>query len=233
MRVASRFYVLDYDRCLGNTERLYELLLDSVLTVAGDFDIAAMDAERRLAEASGGSFDGLAYIKQRLNGGERYQAVLRIFIARGQSQAPEALLEKGARDFIDYLIPRYPFGILTFGSPTWQSAKLEACSLHTAPHSIMNHKHKVEHMKDWRDDQTGFFSLPEEFSVPTGYSHARELILVDDKAAAFTGIEAGMHGYWLLHRELLLSQVGEVGARVMKVTSFNDIIYHEAAIDKT
>lgn len=234
MRVASRFYVLDYDRCLGNTERLYSLLLESVTSVASDFDIAAMDAERQAAEVSGSSFDGLRYIKQRLGDDQRFRAALRAFIARGQSQPPDALLEEGARDFIDYLVPLYPFGILTFGSPVWQHAKLEACSLHTAPHSIMNHKYKIKHMKDWRDDRTGLFVLPEEFSAPTGYSHAKELILVDDKATAFADIEQGMRGYWLLHHWPLPSQAGEVDdALVSEVTSFQQVIDLEAAIDKT
>jgi FMN phosphatase YigB (HAD superfamily) len=197
------------------------------------FDFVAMDTERDTVELSGGSFDELLYLKNQLVDDAQYQTVIKTFVTLGQSQPPGALLEEGATEFIEYLGERHPFGILTFGSQEWQYAKLQASGLYTVPHIVLSHKHKIMYMKEWRDSQSGLFVLPEEFSTPSGYRYARELVLVDDKAAAFAGIEAGMRGYWLLHRELLPSQAGEVTTRVVRVTSFNDILNYEAAIDKT
>ena len=227
MRVAKRFYVLDYDRCLGNTEQLYRLLQTSVAAVMGDFDTSAMDESRRAADSRGSVFDELEYIKHHAGSPACYQQILRTFIARGQSIGATTLLEEGAVDFIEYLVQRYPFGILTYGRPAWQEAKLEASSLHVVPHIIVDHKYKIRSIRAWRDAQTGLFVLPAEFSDATGYSHAEEVILIDDKATAFADIEKGMRGYWLLHREPLTSQLGEVDALVSKVTSFQQVMDRE------
>jgi hypothetical protein len=233
MQVSPVFYVVDYDRCLGNAERLYLLLQDSVMAVSSNFDCAAMNAERDTVESKGGSFDELRYVDKQLGDTAQYQAALRTFIARGQSQPPSALLEDGALAFIDYLSARHPFGILTFGSPAWQAAKLQASLPRSLPHIIMGHKHKIRYMKQWRDPQTGLFVLPDEFRRATGYSHAAQLVLVDDKAAAFADIEDDMRGYWILHRQPLPSQKGDIDERVTKVVSFQQVIDHEATIDKT
>lgn len=232
-QVSPVFYVVDYDRCLGNAELLYGLLQDSVTAIRNDFDHAAMDAERHMVESRGDSFDVLRYVEQRLGDNAQYHGVLQVFIARGQSLPPGALLEDGAITFIEYLSTRHPFGILTFGSTAWQLAKLQASLPHALPHIIMGHKHKIRYMKQWRDPQTGLFVLPDEFWGATGYSHAAQLVLIDDKAAAFADIEDGMRGYWILHREVLPSQRGDVDGRVTKVTSFRQVIDHEATIDKT
>lgn len=232
MRVSKKFYVLDYDRCLGNAERIYDLLQACTVARSDGFDVDSMNKERDEVESQGGSFDELPYVRRHLSGEVQYQGLLHDFVASGRSMEPGVLLEEGALDLLEQLVRRYPCGILTFGSHDWQRVKIEASLPAEIPYIVMGHKYKIKYMKQWRDERTGLFVLPEEFSAASGYTHAEEVILVDDKAAAFLDIEAGMRGYWILHREPLPSQRGEVTELVSEVGSFRQLLKLEAAIDK-
>ena len=227
-RISRRFYVIDYDRCLGNAEQLYALLQQSVVTVVPEFDLAAMDRERDRVEATGGSFDELEYVRQWVTS-VQYDMLLRRFVESGRRD-PDVLLEAGARELLTYLKPCYPFGILTYGSRDWQLAKISASLPASVPTVVIDHKYKIRHIKEWKDATTGLFELQDVFRQVSGYRYAEEVILVDDKAAAFEGIDASMRGYWITHRELLPSQKGTVGPRVARVSSFPELIALEEVI---
>lgn len=224
-RVSRRFYVIDYDRCLGDAERLYGLLQQSAVIIAPQIDMAAMDIERDKVESRGDSFDELAYIRRFLDD-TQYQALLQRFIDIGRRN-PCVLLEEGAQELLDYLEPRYPFGILTYGSPEWQWAKIKASLPSSMQVIVIDHKYKIRHIKGWKNYETELFELPAGFKRQGDYDATEEVILVDDKAAAFDGIEGRMRGYWMTFRDLLPSQMGTVGPSVVRVTSFSELIRHE------
>lgn len=226
-RISPRFYAIDYDRCLGNAERIYTLLQRCAVALASDFNTTAMDRERDDVEASGDSFDELAYVRRYATTAQ-YRALLDEFITQGRA-APDELLEDGARELLAYVGLRYPFGVLTYGSHDWQLAKIQASLPATVPVAVINHKYKIRHIKQWKDKTTGLFDLPPELRPGGGYRFAREVILVDDKAAAFEGIEPGVRGYWITHRELLPSQKGTVGPLVTRVASFAELVACERA----
>lgn len=226
-RVSRRFYVIDYDRCLGNVERIYDLLQQSAVTIAPQIDIAVMDTERHKVEMRDDSFDALAYVRRFLDD-LQYEELLRRFIEAGRRN-PGALLEEGAQELLDYLESRYPFGILTYGSPDWQWSKIKASLPPSTQVIVIDHKHKVRYIKGWSNHETELFELPPEFKQLGDYETTEEVIIVDDKAAAFDEIGDRMRGYWMTLRNLLPSQMGSVEPTVARVTSFSELISYEEA----
>ncbi len=188
----NTFYVLDFDRCLGRTERLQELLENAVETE----DFVSLDMiqyAHTQVKKTGGSFDTAAYVRQVLK--DRQLDVNRIWGKIETSfltlASGEDLLELYARELLDELTNRQlPFGILTYGGYEWQTAKLKAAGLYTIPHIITSYKEKGKTIAGWQR-QDGWFLIPREFLNDTV---TRTVVLIDDKPVSFQSLPPSTKG---------------------------------------
>jgi hypothetical protein len=225
--VVERFWALDFDRCLARPSVLYDVFID-ILDKRGIVEHDRLLDARRRDELSGGSFDVVSYLfRERLMSEDMFADVAAAFCVQ-VSQRTGEVLEEGAADFLRHLVATdQQFGIVSYGNPRWQDLKIAASGFDGMPRLIVNSKHKGRMIADWYQPDERAFLLPIELT--TGGVLARDVILVDDKAAAFDGLPAQASGYWLqLHDQLLKSQAGTVPGNVLTVKTFTDIIASES-----
>lgn len=191
MRIDT-FYVLDFDRCLGRTEKLQELL-ERVVQREGVVSLDMIKYAHDEVRKTGGSFDTAAYVRQLLK--DRQLDVNQIWgkieAAFLEQAKREDLLEPYAKELLDVLTDRgLSFGILTYGGFEWQSAKLKATGLSRVPHIITSYKEKGRTIASWQRTD-GTFLIPQILMKDT---LAWKIILIDDKPVSFVGIPAGVDG---------------------------------------
>jgi hypothetical protein len=136
----------------------------------------------------------------------------------------EHLISASGRKLLDELSTRQlPFGIITFGEPEHQRLKLQLTGLDEIPYMLADTPEKAAEMGRWKQ-KGGSFRLPAAFNAQI--SEVREIVLVDDKAAAFIGIPSGVRGYLYrpVGREVLDFQVGDVPSSVMTITDLLAIL---------
>lgn len=188
------FFVLDFDRCLGRTEKL-QALLEEAITNEGIVDLGMIQYAHREVKKTGGSFDTAAYVRQVLK--DRQLDVNRIwgkieadFIASAQH---EDVLEPHAKELLDILYERQlPFGIVTFGGYDWQTAKLRASGLIDLSYIITSYKEKGRMIASWQQQDRSFL-IPEELSGEGGLT-VRRVVLIDDKPVSFDDIPGEVIG---------------------------------------
>lgn len=214
------FYALDFDRCIGNIEAVTQLL-DLAVKAAG-IDMAAMERSRTAIESSGGSFDVADWIRQRCTEAE-YTAFIRNYLELPFDET--ALLEPGAGAFVARLgVSNLPFGIITYGGEVWQRTKLQRAGFGDVPTLITSSKEKGREIAWWQRPNRPGFWVPAELSGSGKPIIAEEIVLIDDKAAAFVGLPERARGYMIQHGAgLQPSQRGEVPPRVLCVGSFREI----------
>jgi hypothetical protein len=120
-----------------------------------------------------------------------------------------------------------PFGIVSYGDTDWQTIKIKASGVENIPALITDHTRKAEVIATWqRPDKT--FLLPEELS--TDQTFARSIVLLDDKAIAFTGLPIQARGYWVqpVSGDLLPAQQGTVPENVHIARGLREVITFEA-----
>lgn len=115
-----------------------------------------------------------------------------------------------------------PFGIITFGDPDQQLLKIQLTGLSAIPFMIAPAPEKAAAMQAWH--QTDGFHLPAVFANQVSIVH--DIILVDDKAAAFIDTPEGVHGflYRPVGRPVYEFQAGDVPSSVRTITSLLDIL---------
>lgn len=224
MRTADRFFVLDFDRCLGNTTALQSLLEEVVVRLT-TITREQMQAAQAATEQSGGSFDTAGYVQEKLREqGEpaRWDELARHFVTEGRRRD---LLEPGARELLDMLREQdVPHGIVTYGGRLWQLAKLEATGLADVPYLITDTKEKGRMIAQWR--HVDRFRIPTELA-PDEPLAARALTLVDDKATSFDELPKEADGIYVLPprgQVQLASQQGEVAANVTAVHGLEEAV---------
>jgi hypothetical protein len=226
MVVTERFWAIDFDRCLGDTAALYELFIETV-SLLGLVEAGNLQMIREQARASGGSSDIISYLFDRqLIARESFPSLARAFQERVRSQ-PGGVLEKGAREFLEYLVRTdQSFGIMTYGGEVWQRLKIAASGLGEMSCMIVSSPQKGQIIAQWYHQDKAGFAVPQELN--SGRLWAREVVLIDDKATAFTDLPDQARGYWLQLSDLLLpSQRGDVPDRVAIVKSFGEIVGRE------
>lgn len=219
----SRLWVLDFDRCLGDSDALYEAL-ERLLEERGLFSVQELAKIRHEVERSGGSFDPLRELQRGISH-EQFDALVVAYT--GETQPDEYLLP-GAADLLGRLGEQgEPHMILTYGGEAWQRAKLARAGLAEVPTLIMTHAAKAKEIESWRDDD-GFSldtaAIMHGDRLPVSVC---EIVLVDDKAKAFAGAGKDVRGYWVKTGELLASQQGTVPSQVVSVSSLIDILTRE------
>lgn len=220
------YVLLDFDRCIGNTERL-QSILEEVVSRHSFITLSDMHEARRKSQATAGSFDTATWLKQRLAESgqpERWQDIADDFVASSleeSQQSDSEVLMPGAYQLIDQLKDRQiPYGFLTFGSHEWQVTKLQAAGQAKVPQLIVDRKEKGKLISSWLRD--GKFLLPGELSPvnrPTLVSH---LVFLDDKPDSFIGAPTTNQNICLIHVKdpsgrVVQSQRGEVPQGVTTV----------------
>lgn len=226
---SNTFYALDFDRCLGDVPALVERLarvIDQLGYVSHDELIGMRDA----TEASGGSFDAVAYLRDKA-GSDAVAHVLDSYAAASAIDS-EAFLMPGAQQLLSWLDEAgHPYGIMTFGSEDWQLAKIRLAGLGGIATYVTDTPRKGRRIIDWFNDTRCCYVLPSVYKI----EHAIEsVVLVDDKADAFNGLESipGARGYWVQPNDgvVLLSQQGRVPRNVITVQSLHEIVRSEQKI---
>lgn len=210
------FYVLDFDRCIGDTAKLHKVLEESVWRLT-DISPQQIMAARREAELSGGSFDTASYVMKILESTDSRVSWDEICRAMIESARQQDMLEPHAGDLLrilDEMGARY--GILTYGGEAWQKTKIRAAGLGHVPFLVTDVRAKGTALTRWQKAD-GTFLIPPELTTTDRPVVAECLVLVDDKAASFRGIPLGVQGFHVVwsDRELLPSQAGSLPAGVV------------------
>lgn len=185
------YVLLDFDRCIGNTERL-QAILEDVVAHHSFITPDDMRKARQIDEAAAGSFDTASWVQQRLaevGQHERWQEIAGDFVARSLDESRDSdndVLMPGAYRLIEELEQRnILYGFLTFGSHDWQVTKLQAAGQANAPQLIVDKKEKGKLISSWQQD--GKFLLPAELSPNGQPILVGHLVFLDDKPDSFIG----------------------------------------------
>jgi hypothetical protein len=222
---ASTFFVLDFDRCLGNTV-LFQQILEGVLVDAG-ISAEAFAAARTKIEAEGKTFDTIRHTHQLLEqtgSSSSWSDIKKEFLFRAQHQ--EALLPH-AHELLQILDERsLPYGIVTYGvEEAWQLIKLEAAKLLYVPHLVTHIEEKGELLTDWKQSD-GSFLIPPALTQDFETLRVQEVILIDDKAKSFWNTPEGVRGVHVVAPggNPLPSQQGDTPPNVTDVTGLDGAI---------
>lgn len=211
------YVLLDFDRCIGNTDCL-QAMLEDVVAHHSFITPSDMRQARQAEEDSGGSFDTSNWVKQRLREArqhELWEDIASDFVARGMrslDRSNSSVLMPGARQLLDHLDQRQiPYGFLTFGSADWQTTKLQAAGQAMTPQLIVDSKNKGQLLARWQQPD-GKFLLPSQLSDGDRPLMARHIVFMDDKPVSFIG--APSYNTTLIHvmdpsGKIVRSQKGE------------------------
>lgn len=216
----ENFYVIDFDRCLGNVDASFSLLQ----SIIGEMGLVSSDEFAKVradTEARGESFTVFGYLKAYTTD-QVTQQVVDEFIRRGKDAASDSLLEAGAQEFINWLDKNHKYyGIMSYGDRIWQPTKIAASGLGKVACMIVDNPQKASVITTWRNKANGQYELPQAFG---GYTTS-EIILIDDKATAFDMLPEGTRGYWVVKDgHTLPFQQGIVPSVITRVEQINQII---------
>lgn len=218
---ADRFFVLDFDRCLADTELLF-YLYDQAMYKAGQLTPQQLARERQAAEARGESFDVLGRVNQLIDKPTR-QTVDQLFIKEARRQSD--VLNPGARELLDTLERTgMPYGIVTYGGIEWQELKLQAAGLIDVSYIVVPEKGKKGKLiATWWDGTS--FLVPSELGGVT----VNCVVMVDDKPMEFYGLPDKARGYVVrpTDKERLPAQQGLVPSQVRSISSLYEVITSE------
>ncbi|MEI7918103.1 MAG: hypothetical protein WCH58_01850 [Candidatus Saccharibacteria bacterium] len=226
MQKIKTFYVLDFDRCLGDIESSFDLLKEVVQELSvGSGD--SLQTAREGIEATGGSFSALKHLAE-LNPGMDLNVVDELFLERAKLQKGNTL-EPGAIELIEFLIAtNRDFCIMSFGDKKWQMLKINASGLGNVANIIVPSRHKSAYIAKWLNDK-------QQFVIPADFFHdnlprlAAEVVLIDDKIMAFDGLPAGARGYLVQGKAKKheKNQFNSYSSSVKLVKTIDEIINYE------
>jgi hypothetical protein len=214
---ADTFFVLDFDRCIGNTVG-FQSVLEEVLTRAGLSVVSFQEARARI-EASGRTFDTInqAHLMLREIGSDiAWESIRQQLIE--EAQAKDMLLPY-ARELLTKLDDLHlPYGIITYGAEeAWQLVKLEGARLLAIPHLVTHIEEKGKLLTGWKHDDR--FIVPPALTRDFKQLEVSQLVLIDDKAKSFWDIPEGVVGVHVIAPggNVLPSQRGAIPAHVTDV----------------
>ena len=223
-RYATTYFVLDFDRCLGDTDGIQEVL-EQVLQREAGIAPERLRSIRTEVEGSGRTFETIRHVHELLEtagSSSTWFYIRRKFL---EAARDADLLLPGAQDLLDILQQKeIPHGIITYGmEETWQLTKLEAAGLLGVPHLVTHIEEKSILLEGWKHGEK--FIIPPALDV-SGSVTASELVFIDDKAKSFWGVPAGVRGVHVIAPggNHLPAQQGEVPDSVMDVTGIQGAI---------
>lgn len=233
---ADTFFVLDFDRCIGNTNE-FQVVLEEVLTGAG-FSVESFRKIRERIEGTGRTFDTIHQVRLMLettNSDYSWGDIRQRLIDK--SQAKDMLLPY-ARELLAILDDyQLPYGIITYGvEEAWQLIKLEGAHLLNVPHLITHIEEKGKLLTGWKH-HNDLFSIPPALTKNFEQINVSKLVFLDDKAKSFWGIPSGVEGIHVISPQgnKLLAQQGDVPEHVTDVIGIDgaiQLLFPERHLDK-
>jgi hypothetical protein len=225
------FFVLDFDRCLGDYDANISLLKE-VIDEFSIIDMHKFQSAHDEVKAQGTSFQVLDYLEKNDPNAD-LDIIQNEYIKRAQ-RASGSLLEPGALEFMDFLrASNHHFCILSFGDNQWQTTKIIASGFGDVAKLIIPNEYKGRHIAQWYDEVNGHFIIPKECFLDEIAKKAREVVLIDDKVKAFNDLPTGARGYLLQDISRIYgSAQGKVPSSVRRVTRLDEIIDKESKINK-
>lgn len=230
--IIDRFFVLDFDRCLGDTEKLQNLF-EEVAVRNSLISSTILQKDRQQTEQTGGSFDTVTYLQEKTHVTDLAWAnVAETFIREARQND---MLEPGARELLDFLYQNnLAYGILTYGGELWQKAKLAAARLDKTPTLITDIKQKGSIIAGWQE--SGGFRIPPQLRGEA--TIAKRITFIDDKPVSFEGLPIGVDGIHVSWSSTPRSLT--LPANVVSVVNLHDVLgivretqTHKSIIDKT
>jgi hypothetical protein len=223
---ADTFFVLDFDRCTGNTDGI-QAVLEEVLREETGILPDTFHAARTRIESEGKTFDTIRHVHMLLaevNSPVTWEHIREKLIEKARSVD---LLLPYARELIDILRERkLPHGIITYGvEEAWQLTKLEITGLLDVPHLVTRIEEKGKLLTGWKRDD-GSFGIPPALNTGLVPPVVSRIIFLDDKAKSFWGIPEGVEGVHVVAPggNTLPSQQGDVPASVTDVVGIEGAI---------
>ena len=221
----NEFYVIDMDRTLVNTEKLYDVL-EIVLKRHTNISVDMVNDERTEIEARGESFKLINTLDRLLETHKSKVSWLEVEQAFIQeARQTKGVFEPYAQDLLKLLDDKQiPYGIITYGNEAWQLAKIEAADLGDVPHLVTRIKEKGALLAGWKEGNS--FIIPPAMTRDFKPLTVDSIVFLDDKAVSFQDIPEGVRGIFVRSptRELLPSQMGTLPSGVETVQGLNGAI---------
>lgn len=221
--VVDTFYAIDFDRCLSDTPKL-DALFYELAAEYPQLDAHELLKARNAVEDQGISFDQVAALRKNLTETE----LTEFFDEFTKRASSHDILADGAHDLLDRLDKKQiPFGIVSYGDVYWQTIKINASGVQGVSTLITDHKRKAEVIAGWQQSDSTFL-LAESLAIDTTY--AKHIVLLDDKAIAFSGLPIEARGYWVqsVSGVLLPAQQGTVPDNVRIARGLGEVITFES-----
>ena len=210
LRIIDRLYVIDFDRCLGNTEEFFSTLLDC-LSDSTNLSPDKITNAKLDSEAKGDSFSVIDYIVSNDPMAD-IDKISRKFTDISRNN--DNIFEKGSKEFIGYLSSNHQIAIImSFGEKRWQEMKIKACSFHL-PFMIVDTKDKGGIITKWLKD--GYYTCPDKRLDGV---RAKSIILIDDNYENFINLPNDCLGYWIKQTNSLKNK-----PNIISAVDFGEII---------
>lgn len=219
----DKFFVVDFDRCLGSVDKSFNLMID----IVKDLDIIdsrELSEARRKSEAKRKAFSVFGYIKE-VKTNVDFDLIENEYIKRSKNN-PIKLQEPGAARFIDCLKAQGEyFCIMSYGDPHWQSVKIAAAGFDGVPVVLIDIEQKSKVIAKWYNEKTSKFVIPSKYFIDKISRETDEVILIDDKQSAFDDLTDGIRGYWVENLDSPNAiWSGETHRSVQKISKIDEII---------
>jgi hypothetical protein len=222
------FFVVDFDRCLGNIEGSFDILKE----VVHDLDIVdrqIFKSMREEVESNGLTFSALEQITKH-NPSVNLDDIEKLYLKRA-SLEPDDLLEPGAMDFINFLRKTSRnFCIMSFGDMRWQTIKIQSSGIGNVYMTIVQNTEKSHYIRKWLNRKSEKFQIPKDYFDDNVAKTSNEVVLVDDKISAFKKLPKGARGYYVSgsSSKYKSKQIDKLPASVQQVSRIDEIITYES-----
>lgn len=216
------FFVLDFDRCLGDTDKAHDILWSVIETETG-ITVEELRTTKANVEQRGLTFDTLHYLASELRRqkhSKTWQDVRAVYVAAAKQAG---ILMPDASELLDVLDERQiPYGVLTYGKEAWQLTKLEASGLvaRGVPFEITQIEHKGRVLSSWQHGDE--LVVPPAMTRNFGPLSVQSLVFLDDKPRSFIGLPGNVCGICVRPSyPLRLTQQGPLPDRIYEVQGIN------------
>lgn len=226
MKQADTYFVLDFDRCIGDTDKARQILW-SVCENETAITAQELQSAKDAMEAKGYTFDVVGYVAKQLvhqKSEKTWQDIRRVYVAVAKLQG---ILEPYVDEFLEACETRHiPYGVLTYGKEPWQLTKLEAAGLFDrhVPFEVTQIERKGTLLSGWKHGDG--FIVPPALTRDFQPLKVKEIVFLDDKPRSFIGIPSGVRGICVRPTSYapLPSQQGELPAGVREVQGLRGAI---------
>jgi hypothetical protein len=222
------FFVVDFDRCLGNIEGSFEILKEVVHDL-GIVDRQIFKSMREDVESNGLTFSALEQITKH-NPSVNLNDIEKLYFERAK-RGSDNLLELGALDFINFLRKtNRNFCIMSYGDKRWQTIKIQSSGIGIVPIMIVDSPKKSGYISKWRNLDSGIFVVPGVFFTDKASKMSEEVVLIDDKISAFKNLPKGARGYFVSGSSSKFSKgsLDKLPVSVRQVSRIDEIITIES-----